>query len=68
MSKKKDKAKKELTIWLKNICYENGVMINDCSPTICKECAKGAWLIEDIKHKRGCEVSKAERNLAIISI
>ena len=67
MNKRTEKAEKELTRWLQNICYEQGIMIDDCRPLICKGCGKGAWLIEDIKHMGKCEVAKAESNLLILA-
>ena len=66
MSKKKEKAAQELTRWFNDIHYSSGMLIDDCAPQFCKGCGEGAWLIPDIKHKRGCGVAKAEKNLAIL--
>ena len=66
MNKKRTQAAQELTRWLKHICYENGMPIQDSCPQLCKECGEGAWLIEDIKHKRGCIVKRMEKNLTIL--
>ena len=64
--KRTEQAGESLSKWLQGICYENGIMIDDCVPQICKGCGEGAWLIQEIKHKKGCEVAKAEKNLVIL--
>jgi len=63
---RKEKAGNELTTWLNTICYENGILVDDCAPVLCKACGEGAWLIKDIEHKKGCDVAKAEKNLTIL--
>lgn len=61
---KREEAFEHLTKWLKSITYENDpTLVHDSIVMRCKGCGAEGFLIDGIKHKRGCEVRKAFKAL-----
>lgn len=55
---KKDRENIEtIKKFINNVCYPPlPPMIDDCLPVQCFSCGEGAWLPEDVKHKKGCRL------------
>ena len=50
--------------FVNRICFEQDIQnFGDCYLQKCKECEQKAWLNEDIKHKRKCEVGVVLKEL-----
>jgi len=51
--------------FINKICFEQDAsqMVQDSIPYICKKCGEGAWLIDDIKHEKGCEVGIIKKEI-----
>ena len=59
MSVEDDKLKKPKSLIKKYFFEERPPMIDDTMVNYCKLCGKGAWCIDDIQHKKKCEVGQA---------
>ena len=49
--------------FLRDICFRLTAFDQDNTLNECKYCGQKAWLVKDIKHKRGCEVNAVMREV-----